>query len=99
MTITVKGPNVITVNFPDGTDQATIDKAMREATGQRTAAPAAPKGTMGGTVSQGMSGVNEGIGNLLGFPVDAMNSAVGLGMRGINAVAGTNLQPSEKPFL
>lgn len=29
--ITVKGANGIVVNFPDGTDNATIDKAMREA--------------------------------------------------------------------
>lgn len=32
MTITVRGPGGVTVNFPDGTDHATIDKVMTEAT-------------------------------------------------------------------
>lgn len=49
--------------------------------------------------AQGTSGVNEGLGNTLGLPVDLMNAGIGLGMKGINAVAGTDLQPSEKPFL
>lgn len=40
MTILVKGPNGATVQFPDGTDAATIDSAMRQITG--AAAPAAP---------------------------------------------------------
>lgn len=33
MPITVNGPNGITVNFPDGTDAATIHGAMSQATG------------------------------------------------------------------
>jgi hypothetical protein len=33
MTITVNGPNGVVINFPDGTDNATIDKAMRQAAG------------------------------------------------------------------
>lgn len=37
MTITVKGPNGVTINFPDGTDEATIDRVMREASGQAQA--------------------------------------------------------------
>lgn len=36
MTITVHGPGGITINFPDGTDHATIDGAMRQALGQST---------------------------------------------------------------
>ena len=55
--------------------------------------------TMGGLASQGMSGINEGLANVLGFPVDMTNKAIGLGMAGINKVAGTNLQPSDQPFL
>lgn len=49
--------------------------------------------------AQGTSGINEGLGNMLGAPVDIMNAGIGLGMRGINAVAGTDLKPSDKPFL
>ena len=52
-----------------------------------------------GYFAQGASGMNEGLANTLGAPVDAMNWAVGKGMDGINAVAGTDLQPSERPFL
>lgn len=44
------------------------------------------------------SGGNEGLANTLGAPVDIMNSGIGLGMRGINAVAGTALKPSAAPF-
>lgn len=33
MTITVRGPNGVVINFPDGTDQGTIGNAMRQATG------------------------------------------------------------------
>ena len=46
-----------------------------------------------------MSGVNEGIAGTLGFPADMANRAIGLGMSGINAVAGTKLQPSVRPML
>jgi len=49
--------------------------------------------------AQGTSGLNEGIGGMLGAPVDLMNSAIGLGMKGVNAIAGTDLKPSDKPFL
>lgn len=49
--------------------------------------------------AQGTSGINEGIGNTLGAPVDLMNAALGLGAKGINAVAGTDLKVSDKPFL
>lgn len=39
MTMRVSGPGGVTVQFPDGTDPATIDKVMREATGTKMAAP------------------------------------------------------------
>ncbi|WP_395449953.1 hypothetical protein ACHMW7_09150 [Aminobacter sp. UC22_36] len=45
-----------------------------------------------------MSGLNEGIATTLGLPIDMANVVVGLGMKGINAVAGTNLQPSAEPL-
>jgi hypothetical protein len=42
MSITVQGPGGSSIEFPDGTDAATIDKVMRQATGAKpSAAPAA----------------------------------------------------------
>src|SRR3954454_21947254 len=43
MTITVEGPNGIVVDFPDGTDPATIDGAMLHAAGGGAGAPARPR--------------------------------------------------------
>lgn len=50
--------------------------------------------------SQGLSGVNEGIANVVGFLPDmANNFLVAPALNGINAVAGTDFKASEKPFL
>lgn len=49
-------------------------------------------------VGQAMSGGYEGVAQTLGAPVDGLNWLMGLGMSGINSVAGTNFQPSAKPF-
>lgn len=63
-------------------------------------APAAQKADYGkSNFAQVTSGLNEGLGGTLGLPVDLMNTAIGLGMKGANKAFGTNLQPSEKPFL
>lgn len=48
--------------------------------------------------AQGTSGLNEGLANVLGAPIDLSNAAIGLGMKGINTIAGTNLQPSAEPL-
>lgn len=50
-------------------------------------------------VAQGLSGVNEGLANLAGAPVDLANTAIGLGMAGVNKLAGTDFQPADAPFL
>jgi hypothetical protein len=39
MTITVHGPSGITIDFPDGTDHATINGVMSQAVGQKAAPP------------------------------------------------------------
>lgn len=39
MTITVQGPNGITIDFPDGTDHATINGVMSQALGAKASAP------------------------------------------------------------
>lgn len=50
-------------------------------------------------LAQGLSGVNEGIASTLGAPVDLSNLLYGTALHGVNAVAGTDLQPSDTPFL
>lgn len=47
---------------------------------------------------QAFSGVLEGATGVLGAPVDIANAAVGLGMRGVNSVFGTDFQPSQEPL-
>lgn len=47
---------------------------------------------------QALSGVNEGIANLLGAPVDLATHAVNLGIGGANAAFGTDLQPVRSPI-
>lgn len=50
--------------------------------------------------AQNTSGVNEGLANFLGTPVDLVNSlAVAPAMAGANAMLGTDFQPSQQPFL
>lgn len=66
----------------------------------QSAPPTAQPGSFNDSyLAQGMSGVNEGIANTLGAPVDLMNAVYGLGLHGINAVANTNFQPSDHPLL
>lgn len=48
-------------------------------------------------VEQGMSGVNEGLAGVLGFPVDAATMAINAGLSGVNKVAGTSLPKIENP--
>lgn len=64
MTITVRGPNGVTVNFPEGTDAGTIDRVMRQATGMSAPAPA-PKADAPGALMSGVLGASQGIS--LGF--------------------------------
>jgi hypothetical protein len=88
------------VRMPDGTIikdvpegitrsqlQARVDKLNRPDTYNETG------------VSQGLSGINEGIAGVAGAPVDLANTALSMGAKGINAVAGTKLKTSDKPFL
>lgn len=69
MTMNVQGPGGITVAFPDGTDPATIDQVMRQATGGEK--PAAPNDR--GAIDAGIRGIanvvpflDEGVGALGG---------------------------------
>lgn len=59
----------------------------------------APKSDYGkGYFAQGTSGFNEGLANLLGTPVDLANAGIGLGIQGVNALFGTDYQPSAEPL-
>lgn len=60
----------------------------------------APKGSYEDSpLSQGLSGVNEGIANTVGAPVDIVNQILSLGAKGVNAVANTDLSVSDKPIM
>lgn len=66
--------------------------------------PAAPtNGALGEAADytgQALSGVNEGIANIFGLPVDAANELlVKPSLAGINALAGTDFKASDKPFM
>lgn len=50
-----------------------------------------------GLVEQGMSGVNEGIAQALGFPVDMATMAVNAGIGGVNRLAGTEIPAIQDP--
>jgi len=68
-----------------------------------TAMPAPPANDVGanvmGTASQGLSGINQGIADTLGAPVDLTNNVLGAGSDIVNAIFGTDIHPPEKPFL
>jgi len=49
-------------------------------------------------VSQGMSGLNEGIATAMGAPVDIATAGINLAVTGINRVAGTSIPQIEKPI-
>ena len=70
------------------------DMAQRMQGGGQVAEPA-PQTNL---LEQGMSGVNEGIAGALGFPVDAVTSAINAGVRGINKVAGTDIGTIDDPI-
>lgn len=50
-------------------------------------------------VAQGMSGLNEGLGNLMGLPVDLATLGINLGTTGVNAAFGTDIPQIENPAL
>lgn len=50
-------------------------------------------------LGQGLSGVNEGIANVLGLPVDLATTGMNLIPKGLNAAANTNLPTIERPVL
>lgn len=84
-----------------------IDKALRAEPGPHVmgdkliagtdAKPDQPQSFADSYLSQGMSGVNEGIANTLGAPVDLVTAGLNLIPRGINAAANTQLPTIDAP--
>jgi len=98
----VKMPDGVVVAFPDDMPPEQI-KSMIAAkfpdVGKQQGQPAAePQGPgFMDFASQGLSGVNEGIANTLGFPVEATTALLNLGSTGINKLTGSQLPMIEKP--
>jgi hypothetical protein len=94
-----------TAGLGDVSNADEIIKARQNGSGVASASSAIagqaqPQGSYQDSIlSQGISGINEGIASTLGAPVDIVNSAIGLGAKGINAIANTNLSAAENPFL
>jgi len=89
MSMIVQGPGGIEIEFPDGTDAATIDKVMRSAI-----APDAPSTAMDVAKSAG-TGVAKGVIGLLGLPglaKDAIDAGLDYGIS-----KGWLPQPSATP--
>jgi len=63
MTITVQGPNNVTIQFPAGTDAATVERVMRQAAGMEPMD--APKPDAPGALMSGVLGASQGL--TLGF--------------------------------
>lgn len=99
--IEVEAPDGSIIEFPDGTEDSTIDRVMRE----NFASPAAQPAQTGtnwrndgqtGLREQSMSGINEGIANLAGTPVDLATMVANAGISGVNAL-GANIPQITDP--
>lgn len=90
MTITVNGPNGVTINFPDGTDNDTINRVMSEAAGapsgqgQSFAQPKllAPSVDEPSSVAdaggQLVRGINRGVNAMVSLPGEIVGGAVNM---------------------
>lgn len=104
----VRMPDGVVVRFPDEMPPEQIKALIAQKFPQAAAGPAggaamaasakpAPRAT-DTYLSQGLSGFNEGVGNILGFPVDATTMAMNAGMSGVNTLFGTDLQHIQNPI-
>lgn len=90
---------VIEITIPGGKDKSVAGR-WQDAPVVQQGGDAQPLGEFGQShAGQAISGVNEGIANILGFPAEVANTVIGAGMSGVNALAGTDFKPSPKPFL
>lgn len=98
--IQVKLPDGSTAQFPDGTPNDVMTKAIQaKFPPQPQTAPSAPQpvpdnpdASLGARAQQGLSGLDEGIAGVVGFPVDATQAAMRAGAAGIHALGGPDIQ-------
>lgn len=91
--ITVKLPDGSQAQFPDGTPQETMKAAIQKKFPPKAApAPAAPQPYGDTMLAQGLSGINEGIANALGAPVDLTNLALRGGAAAVHALGGPDIE-------
>lgn len=108
--ITVKLPDGSTAQFPDGTAPDTMKTAIQRhlaktpdmyASGNvkklTGSVPPQPESYDQSSFAQNTSGLNAGIANAIGAPVEIANMAIGAGMQGVNALTGSDFQPSQSP--
>ena len=90
--IEIEGPDGVIYEFPEGTSEDTMRTALMQVYGQ----PQQPSQGPGvfDYVAQAGAGSQEGIAQMLGFPVDAVNSAIG----GVGELTGLWETP-QRPFL
>jgi hypothetical protein len=100
--IAVKLPDGSTAQFPDGTPNDVMTKAIQQkfpmTASAQTPAPQPQADPNSGIVPQGLSGVNEGIAGTLGFPVDATNGILRAGAAGLKALGGPDIELPENAF-
>lgn len=94
---------IFELQAPDGTiyevdapDEQSAISAFTQMMGVQEQQPQSNYGQS--NFAQATSGFNEGLANLLGAPVDLANSAIGIGLTGINAILGTDFRPSAEPL-
>lgn len=110
----VKMPDGAQVQFPDDMPPAQIKalivskfpqlggptpQAQQMQSAAKNVGQAPPEGYDSSYLSQGMSGLNEGIAQGLGAPVDVASSLINLGTSGVNALAHTQIPQITDPFL
>ena len=109
MPITVNGQGGVVINFPDGTDPATIDRVMREATHSRSSstpvpqpkAEAAPM-AWSDVGSQAVQNIPKSAGEFVGnithavtHPVETVKTIADVGFGGLSKAAGAIGVPME----
>ena len=96
MTIQAQLPDGTILEFPDGTDQAIIQRTVKKRLGVGKLEPVAPEAqpetSAVGLASNLGGGFNTGLAQVLGLPVDLVNSALGLVGAGSERPVGGSAQ-------
>lgn len=85
-------------NVDDARRLAQAYKAARDQQPAPVSAPAQPQAGPMDFLTQGMSGINEGIASALGAPVDLTTAGLNLAGTGINRLFGTQIPAIEHPM-